>query len=89
MGIVDQPLPPDRGAGFFKVGAHDDEKLVAQRIGDWFQSVGILIGGLRIMNRAGADDHQQAFTVLAMQDVANGIPGFNDQCGGLVGNRQF
>ena len=40
------------------------------------------------MDRAGADDHQQALTVLAMQNAANGIPGFNDQRGGLVGNRQ-
>ncbi len=41
------------------------------------------------MDRAGADDHEQAFTVLPMQNAANGIPGFNDQRGGLVGNRQY
>ena len=89
MRIVDEPLPSNRGAGLFKVGAHDDEQPIAQRIRHWFQSIGILVGGLGIVDRAGADDHEQAFAVLPMQNAANGIPGFNDQRGGLVGNRQL
>ncbi len=88
MWIVDQALPPNRGTGLLKVGAHDDEQPVAQRIGHWFQSVGVLIGRLRIMDRTGSYNHQEAFTVLAVQNTANGISGFNDQLGGLVGHRQ-
>jgi hypothetical protein len=41
------------------------------------------------MDRTGSDDHQQAFAVLAVQNATNSISRFNDQSGGLVGNRQL
>ena len=88
MRIVDEPLPPNRRAGLFKVGAHDDQQPVAQCIGHWFQSVGILVGRFRVMDRTRANDHQQALTVLPVQNATDRFPGFKHQRGGLVGNRQ-
>jgi hypothetical protein len=87
MRIVDESFPSDRGTGLFEIGAHDDEQPVAQCIGHWFQSVGIFVGGFGIMDRTGADDDEQPFSVLAMQNTADSVSGFHDQRGGLIGNR--
>jgi hypothetical protein len=41
------------------------------------------------MDGAGADDDDQALAVLPMQNAANGVSGFNNQRGCLVGNREL
>jgi hypothetical protein len=40
------------------------------------------------MYRAGADDRQQA-TVFVVENMANAIAGFSDQCGRLNGGLQL
>jgi hypothetical protein len=41
------------------------------------------------MNRAGTNDHQQAFTILSMQHPADGFSCLNDESSRLVGDGQF
>ena len=41
------------------------------------------------MDRAGADNDEQAFTVLSMQDVPDGFSGFHHEGSGLIGNREL
>ncbi|MOA08646.1 hypothetical protein D3C78_1284330 [compost metagenome] len=71
--IGDQAFPAHHGARFFKIGAHHDFEAIlitdAQRI----QTAGIIDGGVKIVNRAGADHHQQA-TIFAGQNFFNSLP---------------
>ena len=41
------------------------------------------------MDGAGADDDEQPFPVLAMENPPDGFPRFHDERGGLIGNRQI
>ena len=41
------------------------------------------------MDRAGADNDEESLPVLPMQNAANGVSGFNDQRGSLIGNREI
>lgn len=86
VGVVNQPFPPNRRPGFFKIGSHDDQESIAQRIGDRFEFRGVFVGCFWVMDRAGADDYQQPFLVLPMQDSTDGSPGFNHQGRCLFGD---
>ena len=70
IGIVDQSLPPDGGARLLEVGAHDDQQIFGMLITQRFEPLGVLEGCVRVVNRAGADDHQQSI-ILAVDDVAD------------------
>ncbi|MNN50338.1 hypothetical protein D3C81_1649180 [compost metagenome] len=70
--IVCQAFPAHRGARFLHVGAHHQQQLVVDFAAQGRQAVGILKGRAWVMDRAGADDHQQA-RVAAFEDGANGL----------------
>ena len=57
--IVYEPLPSKRGSGLFEVHAHDNEELLLQFLCDLGQTIRILETGMRIVNGARADDHQE------------------------------
>ena len=86
--IVDQPLPADGGARLLEIRAHDDDQAVVELAVHGGETLGILAGGLRVVNRAGADDDQQT-VVAAMQHVADLLPGAQHQVAHLLGQRQF
>ena len=71
MRIIDQAFPADRGSGFFKIGPHDNEKMLSQRIRDRLEFGGVLVGGLRIVNGAGADNDDEPISILPMKDPAD------------------
>ena len=58
--VVDQALPAGRGAGLFKVDAHNNQQCVTDLFFQRFKSVGIVMGRFEIVNRAGADYNDQA-----------------------------
>ena len=89
MGVVDQSLPADGRSRLFEIGAHDDEKLVPNGLGDWPEAIGVFIGRVRIVNRAGADDHNQTFHITAVQDIADRLPRLKYQLRHLVGDRKL
>ena len=71
IGIVDQALPADGGARLLEIDAHDDLERRARRSRDDGEPVRVVDRGVRIMDRAGADDDGQA-VVVAVQDVVQG-----------------
>ena len=72
IGIVDQSLPSDRGARLLEIDPHHDLEAVGQLFPQGGEALGILDGGHGIVDRAGADDDQQA-VVGAVQDGVDGV----------------
>ncbi len=85
--VVDQALPTDRGAGFFKVDAHHQQQLVMEFAVKFCQTFGIFNRRLRIVNRTGPDDHHHTW-VTVPEDVLNLRAGFGDEFGILFGKWQ-
>jgi cobaltochelatase CobN len=74
VGVVDQALPAHRGARLLEVHAHHDLQRVGVLVAQRPQAAGVVQRGGRVVDRAGADDHQQA-VVLAGHDVVDGCGG--------------
>ena len=72
VGIVDQPLPSDRGARLLEIDAHHDLEAVGKLFAQGGEALGVLDGCDGIVDRAGADDDQQA-VVGAVQDGVDGV----------------
>ncbi|MOA06318.1 hypothetical protein D3C78_1259490 [compost metagenome] len=70
--IVGQAFPAYGRAGLFYVGAHDQQHAVAHFMGHASQVGGVFEGGFRVVDRAGANDDQQA-GVLTVEDRADGL----------------
>uniref|UniRef100_A0A914XQ04 Uncharacterized protein n=1 Tax=Panagrolaimus superbus TaxID=310955 RepID=A0A914XQ04_9BILA len=81
--IIDQALPAHRGARLLEVHAHDDFQFAGQRIAQRLQALGVLDGGLRVVDRARAYHHGQAI-VTAMQDLVQGRARGADGVGGFI-----
>ena len=88
IGIVDQPLPSDRGARLLEIRAHDDDQTVIELPVHGGEPFGVLVRRLRIMDRTGAHDRQQA-VVPAVQHVTDLLTGAQHQIAHLVGQRQL
>ena len=71
--IVDQPLPAHRGSGLLEVDPHDNFELVFEALTLGHKPLRVLHGGFRVVDGAGANDHQQA-VVLAMQNAMDRLP---------------
>jgi len=78
VGVVDQAFPAHRGTGLFEVHTHDNLQRVCVLLAQGLQTTGVIEGRGRVMDRAGADDDQQA-VVLAVNDFLNGFAGLRDQ----------
>ena len=60
IGIVDQALPADRGARLLEIDPHHDLEPVGEPFAQGGETLGIFDRGDGIVDRAGADDDQQA-----------------------------
>ena len=87
--VVDEPFPPNGGSWFFEVGSHDNEETVTQGLGEGLQLAGIFIGSLGVMDGARADNDQEPVAVLAMEDFANRLARFDNECRRLIRNREL
>jgi hypothetical protein len=65
IGVVDESLPADGGAGLFKVGTHDDEDLARKFVGEGFEEFGVFESGLGVVDGTGADDDDEAVIFTA------------------------
>ncbi|MNI96890.1 hypothetical protein D3C73_1554370 [compost metagenome] len=88
MRIVGQAFPADRGAWFFHVGAHDQEHFIADVVGEAGEVAGVFEGRLRIVDRAGTDDDQQA-GVFTVEDGAHGVAVGGDLAGEVIAQGQL
>jgi hypothetical protein len=59
-GIVDQALPAGHRARLLEVDPHHDQQVVLEGVPDRGQPARVIKGGDRIVDRAGANDDQQA-----------------------------
>jgi len=84
----DQALPADCGARFFEVDTHHDQQAVTQFAVERGKARRIVVRGLRVMDRAGADDGEQA-VVAAVQHVADLAARVEHEVAHRVGQRQF
>ena len=88
IGVVDQPLPPHRGARLLEVHPHDDEKRVGQGAAVVEQPGRVLPRRNGIVNGAGPGDDQEAI-VLAGQNPVNRAAGLVDPPGHRFGDRHL
>ena len=77
MGVVDEALPADGGAGLLEVNAHDDAQVGGKLLDGGFEQGGVFAGGPGIVNGAGADEGEQA-RVAAVEDGGDFIAGVED-----------
>ncbi len=59
IGIGDQSFPAHHGARLFKIGAHHDFQAIGVALAQRIQPLRVVERGARIVQRAGADNHQQ------------------------------
>jgi hypothetical protein len=70
VGVVDEAIPADGGAGLLELDAHDDGEGVGELVDVGLELGGILAGGGGVVDGAGADDDEQA-AVAAGEDLAD------------------
>jgi hypothetical protein len=69
--VVDQTLPADGGTWLLEVGAHDDDEVAGESLGELSQLLAVLDGGLWVMEGAWTADDEK--TVGSAHDDLNGI----------------
>jgi len=81
VGVHDEALPADGGAGFFEIDPHDEVEIVGDAVGEVAEAFGVFEAGLGVVDGAGADDDEEA-GVLSGEDGADGFAGGGHE-GGL------
>jgi len=72
IGVVNQTLPADSRPRLLEVGAHDDDKVILELLGESLEPVAVLNRSGGIVNRTGANDDQE--TVVATHNDVDSIP---------------
>ena len=85
IGVVDEALPADSGARLLEIHPHDQMQLLPVPLRLFPQPLGVFLGGLRIVDGAGADHHQQAL-IPALDDLADLLARVEHQRGALGGD---
>ena len=88
MRIVDEAFPTDGGAGFLKVDAHDDAKVLTELLDGGMKQGGVFACSFDIMDGAGTDEYEEA-RIAVREDAANVEAGVEDGGRGGFGNRAF
>jgi len=78
VGVIDQPLPADGGAGLFEIHAHHDFELIAVLGAHGLEFARVFNGRIGVVNGARPDDHQQP-VVLAAHDAVDAPARVRDQ----------
>jgi len=76
--IHDEALPADRGAGFLKINAHDEEHAVADLTRKLRELFCILASRLEVVDGAGAD-HDKEARVVSKNDPVDGLAAPGDE----------
>ena len=83
-GVVDEPLPAQRGARLLEVDAHDEQQGVGELVGERAQAPRVVEPGDGIVDGAGAHHHEEA-AVAAVEDGLDGAAGGDHGGGGPLG----
>ncbi|MNF99570.1 hypothetical protein D3C84_824740 [compost metagenome] len=81
--VVDQAFPADGGAWLLEIHAHDQIQGIGHFRRENLQALGVLVGRLDVVDRAGPDDHEQAM-VGAIQNIANDFAALGDGAQGGI-----
>lgn len=69
IGIVDETLPADSGTGLLEVGTHDDEEVIFVLLLELEETLAVVEGSGRIVNRAGTNnDEETVLGIFALED---------------------
>ena len=88
VGVVDEALPADRRPRFFEIDAHDEFEPIAEFLAQRQEALGVVDGGGRIVDGAGADDDGEA-VVAAVENVVQRMARGEDRGGCAVGTREL
>ncbi len=80
--VVDIALPAHRGARLFEIDAHDQLQRVADFVGQRLEAAGVIEAGDRVVDRAGADDDEEARVRALENAVQRGAAMHDGVCGG-------
>ena len=75
--VVDVSLPAQTRSGLFKIGAHDDFEFVSMLLTETHQAPRVIERRLRIVDRAGAYNHEKTLVVTAHDRCNLGARGSN------------
>ncbi len=85
--VIDQPFPADDGARLLEIGAHHDAEALFILLAQGVEALGILASSSGIMNRAGADNDQQAL-IVSGQNGFHFATGIQQILGNGIGDRK-
>lgn len=80
--VVDQTLPADCSPGLLEVGAHNDEDVVLELVGERLEALAVLNGSLGVVNRA-RSDHDQETVILLCDDLCGLLAALDDSLLGV------
>ncbi len=80
MRVHDEAFPADGGAGFLKIDAHHNRDAVGHFFGKGSEAAGVIGSGGGVVDRARADDQEEAF-VVREDEAANIGAGAGDEVG--------
>ncbi|KAI9151568.1 hypothetical protein HJFPF1_08775 [Paramyrothecium foliicola] len=83
--VVDETLPANSGARLLEVGTHDDDQVVRELGGQLLELRGVLVGSLRVVYGAGANDDQK-LVAAAHDDLSSIGTALDDGLDGLLGH---
>ena len=86
--VVDQSLPADGGTRLLEIHAHHDVQAVADLVGQLAQTPRVVARGFHVVDRARADDHDQA-RVVAIENALQGPTTLEYRALGFLGKRDF
>lgn len=78
LGIHDESLPADGGAGFLEIDPHDDEEAVADLGGEGGNFAGVFASRFKVVDGAGPHHEEQA-GVVAKNNLMDGFAAFGDE----------
>lgn len=82
--VVDETLPADGGSWLFQVCSHDDDQLARKFFCQRLEQVGVVHGGLLVVQRAWPDNDQQT-VVLLLDDGRGLLTSTDDRLQGVLG----
>ena len=86
--IVDQAFPADSGTRLLEIHPHNQIQTVRNLGSQRLEALGILVGGLDIVDRARPDHHEQAM-ILAIENIADHLTTAGNRAQGSIGQRNF
>ncbi len=84
--VVDQAFPAHGSTWLLEIDAHDQIQRVGHFCRQCLEALGVFLGCLQVVDRAGADHDEQA-VIIAIEDVANHLAALADGVQGGVGQR--